>query len=145
LSTLSVVLREKGACEVEHQQSGATITTDTPPEFGGRGRSFSATDLLAAALGACVATNLDSICIRHGIPLDAMTITVEKTLSQNPKRVSSLHMTVTFNIALEPNVLQRLESAARDCAVKRSLHPSMQITTRFIQTVGEPLNARAPK
>ena len=133
MTTILISLQEIGSCKVEHPQSGTVITTDTPREYGGRGRSFSATDLLAAALGVCMATNLDSTARHHGIPLDAFVITVEKTLAQNPKRVASLHVTVAFSISLDPDVLLRLERAAQNCAVKRSLHPGIQVTTRFIQ------------
>lgn len=133
MSTILINLQEKGSYRVEHQESGSVITTDTPPEFGGQGRSFSASDLLAAALGTCIATNLDSVAIRHGIPLNAFVITVEKELAQNPKRIASLRLTITFNVSIEAGVLLRLQNAAKDCMVKKSLHPDIQITTQFVQ------------
>jgi putative redox protein len=133
VSTILITLQELGSCSIKHQESGSVITSDTPPEYGGQGRSFSATDLLASALGVCVATNLDSIAIRHGLPLDSFSIAVQKTLSQSPKRIATLDVTITFSVCLEPEVLLRLQRAAEDCAVKRSLHPEVQVTLRFVQ------------
>ena len=79
-----------GECRVEHLRTGATVATDLPPEFGGEGKSFSATDLLAAALGVCVATSIDRVADRGGIPPEALRVEVEKELSTSPNRVARL-------------------------------------------------------
>lgn len=127
MSKIHISFLEEGSCLVEHEESGSAVRTDRPPEYGGLGRSFSATDLLAASLGVCIATNLDSIAIRHRIPLDAIKVTVEKTLAQNPKRVARLDVVVAFDRKLQPDVLLRFERAAESCTVKQSLHPDVEV------------------
>lgn len=121
----------EGRCRVEHQPSGAHLETDLPPEYGGGGRSFSATDLLAAALGVCIATNIDSVAVRHNVPLDALTVRVKKELAQSPKRVASLEVSISVAADISSDVLARLERAAASCTVKRSLHPEVTVTVRF--------------
>jgi putative redox protein len=130
---MAIVVRSisVGSCRVVHEPSGATLATDLPPEYGGRGTSFSATDLLAAALGVCIATNVDTVADRHGIALDAIETRVEKQLDTSPKRVSRLEVTVAIGVEVPPDVLVRLERAAKHCAVHRSLHPEVEVDVRF--------------
>lgn len=125
-----ITYRRVGSCEVVHS-SGAKIITDLPPEFGGAGESFSATDLLAAALGVCIATNIDTVADRHGIPLEALSLTVEKTLSQEPKRLDALSVVVRSAVAIPEEVLLRLKRAASHCIVHCSLHPDVDVSVTF--------------
>lgn len=127
---LTITFRRVGSCEVVHS-SGARLTTDLPPEYGGAGESFSATDLLAAALGVCIATNIDLVAERHGIPVDALSLTVDKTLSVEPKRLEALSVIVRSSAPIPGDILLRLERAASHCIVHRSLHPDVAVTISF--------------
>jgi len=102
-----------------------------PPVYAGAGSSFSATDLLAAALGVCIATNIDTVAERHGIPLDALLLQVEKTLSTEPKRLQALAVTVASRVVIPGDVLLRFQRAASHCIVHQSLHPDVSVTIRF--------------
>jgi len=128
-----ITLQEIGSCSIKHQESGAVITTDTPPEYGGRGRSLSATDLLAAALGTCIATSVDALVVRHGIPLDAIEIRVEKELAVEPKRVARLSVSIQVATEITHEVALRIQRAADTCAVKRSLHPDVAVEVNVVQ------------
>ena len=57
-------------CRAEHGPSGTTLLTDAPTDNHGKGESFSPTDLVAAALGACMMTIMGIVAERHGIDLD---------------------------------------------------------------------------
>ena len=43
-------------CAAVHGPSDASLSTDAPVDNNGKGESFSPTDLLATALGTCMAT-----------------------------------------------------------------------------------------
>jgi putative redox protein len=131
LATITITPVTVGSCSVVHNDSGAQFSTDLPRVYGGCGNSFSATDLLAAALGVCVATNLDSIMDCHGIPLSALKVTVHKSLSVDPKRVSALAVTIEIGAEIEPAILVRLTRAVEHCAIQRSLHPDIEISITF--------------
>lgn len=130
--TLEVTLAGEGACRIVHRESGAEIRSSKAPEYGGRGGAFSSTDLLAAALDSCIASSLEPVALRHGVPLDALSLTVEKTLGVQPKRLESLAVTVRLATAVPPDVRTRLERAARHCVVHRSLSEEVVVSIGFV-------------
>src|SRR5438093_7379337 len=78
-------------CVAKHGPSGATLETDAPVDNQGRGESFSPTDLVATALGACMATIMGIYAQRKNINLEGMRIEVSKEMSQDaPLRIARL-------------------------------------------------------
>ena len=69
-----------GRTQITDTKTGTVIHTDVSPEFGGGGTTFSSTDLVGAGLGSCISSSLAAIADRHGVPLEAITITVDKEL-----------------------------------------------------------------
>jgi len=56
-------------CTLTHGPSGSVIETDAPTDNHGKGERFSPTDLVAAALPACIMTIMGIVAERHGIAL----------------------------------------------------------------------------
>ena len=135
MSRIEVGLKGNGRCRILHADTGAEIRTSMAPEHGGSGGSFSSTDLLAAALGSCIATNLEPVAVRHGISLDNIRISVEKTLDTSPKRIVSLAVRAAVHDDVRPEVLKRLSHAADRCLVHRSLSPDIAVSIR-VETDG---------
>jgi putative redox protein len=123
-------------CEAAHGPSGQTLQTDAPVDNHGRGESFSPTDLVATALGGCMATIMGIVADRHGIDLRGMKIDVTKVMSADtPRRIAKL--VTNIRVPLPPDHPQRvlLENAALTCPVHQSLHPAMEKPVDF-QWVG---------
>jgi len=118
-------------CEAEHRPSGVTLTTDAPEDNRGEGRSFSPTDLVATALGTCIATILGIQAEKHGLDLEGIEISVEKEMASNPRRIASLRTEVTMPTALDSSLRERLERAARHCPVDESIHPDIDAPIVF--------------
>ena len=116
---------------IVHTHSSAVLETAMAAEYGGPGGAFSSTDLVAAALGSCIATNLGPLAERHGIPLDRIKLAVRKQLTPPPKRIGRLEVTVQVNTPLSTELRGRFESAAASCTVHRSLHPDLVCAIRF--------------
>jgi putative redox protein len=118
-------------CEAEHVPSGVTLTTDAPTDNHGRGASFSPTDLVATALGTCIATILGIQADRHGLDLTGIEISVEKEMASDPRRIASLRTEVHMPTALDEQTRARLERAARHCPVDESIHPDIDAPIVF--------------
>jgi len=127
MSRIDVTLVGNGACRIVHQESGASIASSVAPEYGGAGGAFSSTDLLAAALGSCIATNLEPLLVRHGIPLDTIRVGVDKELSVTPKRLVRLAVAIHLGPTVSPDVIVRLGRAADHCLVHQSLAPEIDV------------------
>lgn len=118
-------------CTAEHVPSGVTVTTDAPEDNQGEGRSFSPTDLVATALGTCVATILGIQADQRGIDLEGTEITVEKEMASNPRRIDTLRTEVTMPVPLDEATREQLEHAARHCPVDESIHPDIDAPIVF--------------
>lgn len=114
-------------CTATHEPSGNTINTDAPLDNNGRGEAFSPTDLVATALGACMATVMGIVAERKGIPLEGMKIEVRKHMSEDaPRRISRLEIDLHMPVPADHPERKLLESAARGCPVHHSLHPDIE-------------------
>ncbi len=109
-----------------HGPSGAQIMTDAPVDNHGRGEAFSPTDLVAAALGSCMATVMGIVAERKGILLEGMKISVGKTMSATPpRRIAQLDVLIQMPLPADHPDRALLEATAHACPVHQSLHPEM--------------------
>ncbi len=119
-------------CRATHGPSDTTIVTDAPVDNHGKGESFSPTDLVATALGACMMTIMGIVAERHGLDLTGMTAETEKVMTaQPPRRVASLKTRLTIPLPADHPQRQLLEQAAHTCPVHKSLHPDIDAAIEF--------------
>ena len=124
-------------CAATHGPSGAKLATDAPVDNHGKGESFSPTDLVATALGACVMTIMGIVAERNQIDLTGTRIHVTKEMVQQPiRRIGRLPVTVTIPADKAARVSAadrtKLETAARHCPVHQSLHPEIDSPIEFV-------------
>lgn len=134
---IDIVYEGQLHCAVTHGPSGATLATDAPVDNHGRGESFSPTDLVAAALGACVMTIMGIVAERHQVDLTGTRIRVSKEMIQQPvRRIGRLPVTVTIPADKAAQVAAadrtKIETAARHCPVHQSLHPDIDSPIEFV-------------
>lgn len=121
--------------QAKHGPSGAELTTDAPVDNGGKGESFSPTDLVATALGTCVVTILGLVADRHEIDLKGTQVHVTKEMVNDPaRRIGSLKTVVTIPAGRveDAKMRERLEKAARKCPVHKSLSPKVDAPIDFV-------------
>jgi len=123
-------------CEATHGPSGQTIATDAPVDNGGKGEAFSPTDLVSAALGACILTIMGIAAKQMGIAIEGTRVHVVKEMVADPiRRIGSIAVTATLpkGLSLSDDALKRLESAGATCPVKQSLHPDVRVKFTIVQ------------
>src|SRR6476620_8253635 len=93
-------------CDATHGPSQSKIATDAPTDNKGRGEAFSPTDLVATALGTCMATTMGIKAEDLGVDLRGMTVSLQKEMSQDaPRRIVGLASEI--HIPLPANCPQR--------------------------------------
>jgi len=119
-------------CRITHLPSQTQILTDAPKDNQGRGETFSATDLVAAALGSCMVSMMAIAARRDGIRLDGSRVRVEKHMSQEPpRRIAKLVVRIDCVPGIPMERREALERAAHTCPVLKSLHPDIDIQLSF--------------
>lgn len=114
-------------CQARHEPSGSSFQTDAPKDNEGKGESFSPTDLVATALGSCMATTMAIVARRHGIELEGFSLTVDKEMTaEGPRRISRLTTHLHFPFARTPRQGDLLEATAVSCPVFLSLSDAVE-------------------
>jgi putative redox protein len=136
---IDVIYEGQLHCRASHGPSGASLVTDAPVDNGGKGESFSPTDLVATALGACVLTIMGLVAQRHNLDLAGTKVHVVKEMvgpqvGSPVRRIGSLRIVVTLpkGLTLSAEDRKRLEGGAAACPVKQSLHPEVKVTLEFV-------------
>ena len=131
-------------CQATHGPSGSKLTTDAPVDNHGRGETFSPTDLVATAFGACMLTIMGIVADRHGIDLNGMTAKTEKVMSTTPpRRIATLNTRITLPLPpdhphrdlLEPHRSPSFQH--RQCCVQSARNDSW-IETVTVQVAAIP-------
>lgn len=117
--------------KLTHEPSGVELNTAAPVDNQGDGSSFSPTDLMAAALGACAVTTMAIVARREQIPFEEAGFEVEKHMRADPRRVDRLPLVIRMPAGLDATQRGRLEQAALTCPVAVSLLPEIEKDIRF--------------
>lgn len=118
--------------ELQHGPSGATLNTAAPVDNNGDGSSFSPTDLVAAALGACMLTIVAMVAERDGLDVSGLSFECEKHMQTDPRRIGAVPVRLHMPPGLSANQKAKLERAALTCPVHHSLLPEIDKTVTFL-------------
>ena len=119
---ISIVYQGELRCAATHGPSGVQLHTDAPVNNHGRGESFSPTDLVATALGACILTILGIQADKHELDLGGTRVTVQKHMSTDlPRRIARLPVQVVVPVEVDERMRTIFERAAHTCPVHQSL------------------------
>lgn len=108
-----------------HLQSKDKIITDAPTDNEGKGEAFSPTDLLATSLASCMLTIIGIKARDMDIDIAGTMAEVTKVMAADPRRVSEVHIVITFNQQLDDKTQKIFYNTALTCPVANSLHPDI--------------------
>jgi uncharacterized OsmC-like protein len=130
---VNIAIRYDGSfhCSAVHGPSQAELATDAPADNQGKGEAYSPTDLVATALGTCIATTMAIVAEQHQTDLKGMTVHVAKEMASDPRRISRLTTEVHIPLAADHPHRALLEKTALGCPVHRSLPAEMERPTEF--------------
>ncbi len=118
-------------CSCEHVRSGAQLRTDAPVDNHGLGQGFSPTDLVAAALGACMITVMGIKADTKGWSLEGVSCEVLKVMEDAPRRVGRIELLITMPSILDSHQRELLEMTAISCPVAKSLAAELEQVVQF--------------
>ena len=120
-------------CKSTHGPSGMTLETDAPVDNNGKGETFSPTDLVASALGSCMLTIIGIVAERREIPLDGLTLKVQKIMSDDqPRRISKLPVRIEMPLPADSPLKDLFINAALTCPVHQSLRGDIEIPIDWV-------------
>jgi putative redox protein len=133
---IDIVYEGQLRCRATHAPSKTQLITDAPVDNHGKGESFSPTDLVATALGTCMATLMGIIADRHKLDIAGTRVHVVKDMVQEPvRRIGALRVAIRVpaekGARLSVDDRKKLETAALQCPVHKSLHPDVQTPIEF--------------
>ena len=114
-----------------HIDSKSIIVTDAPKDNKGLGRKFSPTDLVASALGSCLLTIMGIVSQRHNIDMKESYALVEKTMSENPRKISAITVDIYLKEEIDDKDKKILFNASKHCPVHNSLDKDIDIKINF--------------
>jgi uncharacterized OsmC-like protein len=119
-------------CKAEHIQSGTTLLTDAPVDNQGKGESFSPTDLLAIALGTCMATVMGIEANNLKINLSDTQLHINKVMGILPRRVVEIKVEITIpDENFTESQKNKLIEIGINCPVAKSIHPDIYQNIKF--------------
>jgi putative redox protein len=133
--TATILYEGNLRCNAQHLQSGTIIETDAPTDNRGKGERFSPTDLVCTALGTCMATTMAIKATDMNIELSGLTVNVQKTMQNDPRRISKIDVKVAFppSLVLEEKDRIILQRTGDNCPVIKSLHPDLVLNIEYFQ------------
>jgi len=124
---------------VLHTQSGEAFQTDRPIEYEEQGKSFTATELVAAGFGVCLATTLEPLFERLGVDISKVTIFNARQLIQDhPRKILRIASEIHLPVPIDDDAQRRIMRAAATCPVARSLHPDIAVDIRIVAGINKP-------
>ena len=125
MTTSKVTYQGNLRTTASHLQSSNEIITDAPIDNQGKGEAFSPTDLLATSLASCMLTIIGIKARDMEIDLEGTTAEVTKVMAADPRRVSEVHVVITFNRELDNKTQKIFYNTALTCPVAKSIHPDI--------------------
>lgn len=129
--TTTVAYQQNLRTVCTHVASGSAIETDAPLDNCGKGQRFSPTDLMATSLATCMLTVMGIKAESMGLKLDEMTMTVEKIMNADPRRIGAIKLVVSVPDSLaaaDEKIKKILKHTAETCPVQQSIHPDIEVS-----------------
>ncbi len=133
MSTVIVKSQQDLLYKQEIKAGPFTFLADAPARVGGKEEAPDPHQLLLASLGACTAMTLQMFARRRGWDLQAVSIELSESKTDDPAQPGVHKSTISKDILLEGNLTsdqkERLQEVADKCPIHRLLSEPIEIVT----------------
>jgi ribosomal protein S12 methylthiotransferase accessory factor len=108
------------------------VLTDQPVSAGGEGSAVTPLELIAVALGSCVALYIVQFCQARALATAGLRVAVKQQTSRSPYRVSRYDVDVVLPDGFPERYRATVEHIARSCPAHNTLlhAPEICVTVR---------------
>lgn len=118
---MKLTRKDKLRYQTTHLRSGTVVITDAPIDNNGKGESFSPTDLFCVSLASCMLTILEIAADKKEIEIGKVGANIVKHMASDPRRVSQIDVTISFENQFDDKTKTILENSAKTCPVMLSM------------------------
>jgi putative redox protein len=114
--------------KLTHLRSNTVIQTDAPVDNNGKGEAFSPTDMVSAALAACMVTMVGIKAEQMDLGEMKMNASISKVMLSDPRRIGTIGVELHIQLIPErdtPKNREILKRTALTCPVAQSLDPKL--------------------
>ena len=131
--TIEVIRDQRALMRHEIRIGRHTLTTDLGVEAGGEGSGPTPHDLYDAALGACKALTILVYARHKKLPLEGITVSVDRDASE--ERAGVYRLTATLSLTGDLSAAQREEllRVAHKCPIQKLM---TEVTTEIATRLG---------
>lgn len=131
--TAHIIYKGNLRCACTHVQSGIIMETDAPTDNRGKGERFSPTDTLCVSLATCMITTMGIRAEDMQLDITDARLEVTKHMLGNPRRIGKIEVAAFMpaNLDISENDKRVLEKVGDNCPVMKSLHPDLEVVTRY--------------
>ena len=113
---------------------GHKITTDQPPQGGGRDEGPMPLELVPAALGTCVALFVKQFLVTRGLDATGLAVQVFTAPESNPHRIGRFEVTVAVPGGIPERYRDAVARVAESCTVHHTLTHRPEISVEVLET-----------
>ena len=131
LRTALATVSHEGGVKFRAAVRGHDVLTDQPVGAGGEDSAVTPLELIAVALGSCVALYIVQFCQVRGLATAGLRVEVGQQTSKSPYRVSRYDVNVVLPDGFPEQYRVAVERVARSCPAHNTLQHSPEIRVDF--------------
>jgi len=109
------------------------VATDMAPDDGGRGKGFTPAELMAGALGACIAMQVQSYCESHGHGTNDVSVSLAFEFLGKPRRIGAIAVDIDLPPGFPEGEKEAVRQAAEEAVICETLRrpPEVDLDIQF--------------
>mgnify|MGYP003573825259 CR=1 FL=1 len=123
-----------GGKQVFADINGFTVKTDQSPRGGGEGLHPEPFTVFLASLGTCAGIYVKFFCDQRGLPTENVKLTQDLEYDSVKRMVSKFKIDIHVPADIPEKYDDALIRSASQCAVKKHLHPDIELVTRVVRS-----------